>query len=363
MSFKQAIFFMKKLIVIVFLAVFQIFRLFAVEAVAENTGEQKAFIFEDAGGTVVTVKLPVKRLVVLTSDALEIIRSLEASDLVIGVYSGILKNVSFWPELKNRSRVGTWKEINYERVVDLDPDAVLCYGMRPGKDMEKKLAPFGIQVIRLDFFKPATLVKEVEILGRILGKEKQAGRLAAWYEDHLNHVKGFLENQQSPPKVYIEGNSHYHTAGPGSGGHDMCVSAGGRNIAAGLSIPYPEVTSEWIVTADPDVIVKTTSKSTGASCYSMANARTFELIQSDIMTRPAWNHIHGVAKNRVYVIANEIWTGPRAVVGMYYLVKWFYPDMASAFEPEILHKQYIENFQGIPYQGAYVYPDDGMVLF
>ncbi|MDD9300804.1 MAG: ABC transporter substrate-binding protein [Desulfobacter sp.] len=212
-------------------------------------------------------------------------------------------------------------------------------------------------MIRLDFFKPATLAKEVAILGKILGKEKEAAGLAAWYGDHLNHIHGFLEKRSAGPKVYIEGDSSYHTAAPGSGGHDMCVFSGGSNIAEVLSIPYPEVTSEWIVTANPDVVVKVTTKSAGGSCYSMADARNFKAIRTGIMDRPAWSHINAVKRGRIHLIANEIWTGPRAVIGMYYLVKWFFPDASQDFYPAGLHREYLEKFQKIPYQGVYVYPE------
>ncbi len=347
---------MKNFILIVAMAAFMACAAAPVDASAGAVAENRIVVIEDATGTQKEVRLPVKTLVVLTSDALEVIRSLGASDCVAGVYSGILKNGLFWPQLNDRPKVGTWKEINYEQVVGLNVDAVLCYGSRPGPDMEKKLAPFGIQVIRLDFYKPATLQREVTDLGRILGKEKEAAELAAWYGEHLTHIKSFLDTNPAHPKVYLEGDSNYHTAGPGSGGHAMCVSAGGDNIAANLAIPYPEVTSEWIVTADPESIVKVTTKSAGGSSYSMTDTRNFESIRKSIMARPAWSHIAAVRKGRVHVIANDIWTGPRAVVGMYYLVKWFFPEASADFHPDLLHRQYLEKFQKIPYQGVYVYP-------
>jgi len=346
---------MKSGLSIVILTVFWVLPGSSIVAAAPEA--RQTIVVEDANGTQVAVGLPVKRLVVLTSDALEVIRSLGASDFVAGVYSGISKNGLFWPQLNDKPKVGSWKEINYEQVLELNPDAVLCYGSRPGRDMEKKLAPFGIQVIRLDFYKPATLIKEVLILGRILGKEREAADLAAWYGDHMNHIRRFIEKMTARPKVYIEGNSNYHTAAPGAGGHDMCVSSGGNNIAGALSIPYPEVTSEWIVTANPDVVVNVTTKSAGGSCYSMADARSYESIRAGILNRPAWSYTNAVKSGRVHVIANDIWTGPRAVVGMYYLVKWFFPDTSPNFHPDQMHKQYLERFQKIPYQGVYVYPE------
>ncbi|GBC63476.1 ABC transporter substrate-binding protein [Desulfonema ishimotonii] len=311
---------------------------------------------EDSTGASVTVGLPVKRLVVLTSDALEIVRALGASDLVVGVYSDIEKNPLFWPVLKDKPKVGSWKEINFERVVELRPDAVLCYAQRPGRELEDKLGAFGIQVIRLDFFKPGRLAREVETLGRITGREKRAGEIAAWYLRHLDHQRALLKNIAERPAVYIEGDSNYHTAGPGSGGNDMCLQASGDNIAAELSIPYPEVTPEWVVTRNPDVIVKIANRGLGDPCYAMTKAAPLEKIRDSIMARPAWHHTGAVKRGRVHVIANEIWTGPRAIIGTCYLVRWFSPDLSTEPDPEALHREYLENFQGIRYQGVYVYP-------
>ena len=347
---------MKNFLIILFLAALFLCQPLPGQALSGYSLAKKSVTIQDATGTQVEIRLPVKRLVVLTSDALEVIRSLGAADLVVGVYSDILKNPLFWPELKNRPKVGTWKEINYERVTELNPDAVLCYGSRPGRDMEKKLRPFGIQVIRLDFFKPDTLEKEVETLGRILDKEDQARKLAAWYHYHLNHVQEILKNKTVRPKVYMEGDSNYHTTGPGSGGNDICVLAGGSNIAAHLSIPYPEVTPEWILTRNPDVIVKVTTSSACGSGYGLNDAGTLKKIRASIISRPAWTHTTAVKQGRTFMIANEIWTGPRAIIGICYLAKWFFPDTTMPFDPMAIHKQYLEEFQKVPYQGVYVYP-------
>ncbi|MBE9550843.1 MAG: hypothetical protein IMF13_02220 [Proteobacteria bacterium] len=72
--------------------------------------------------------------------------------------------------------------------------------------------------------------------------------------------------------------------------------------------------------------------------------------------RQAWDHIRAVKEGRVYVMAGDIWTGPRAIIGMSYMAKFFYPDAFKALDPEALHREYMEKFQGINYQGMYVYP-------
>jgi len=345
-----------KRIITVYTATLVFFLFVSGAGVTAQEPETKSVRIKDATGRSVEVRLPVKRLVVLTSDALEIVRALKAEDLVVGVYSGISKDPVFWPRLKDKPKVGTWKELNYERVVALQPDIVLCYGQRPGGNAEKKLEPFGISVIRLDFFKLTTLEKEVETLGLVLGKAKEAQKLTAWYQKSLNFIRERIKKAKNRAGVYIEGGSNYHTTGPGSGGNDMCVLAGGRNIASGLSIPYPEVTPEWVLANNPGVIIKVTTMTTCGAGYTLTNAAALKRIRDTIITRPAWGEIDAVRQGRVYVMANEIWTGPRAVIGTGYMAKWFFPEILKDFDPESLHREYLEGFQGLRYDGLYVYP-------
>ena len=54
-------------------------------------------------------------------------------------------------------------------------------------------------------------------------------------------------------------------------------------------------------------------------------------------------------------ITNEIWAGPRAVIGASYMAKWFFPEKFKHFNPEEIHKEYINNFHNIKFQGKYAY--------
>ncbi len=320
--------------------------------IAQATGRETISI-EDATGRSVEIILPVRRLVVLTSDALEVIRALKAEDLVLGVNTGIARDPRFWPMLKNRQRVGSWMEPSYELIAELNPDIVIGYARHPSQDMEKKLIPFGITVIRLDFYKMRTLLKEVRTLGRILGKEEEARQLTTWYRKNLNLTEERMRDTDGRPLVYIESYSKYHTTGPGSGGHEMCALAGGHNIASGFSIPYPEITPEWVLAENPHIIIKATSLS---CCYAMTDLQPLKSIRDNIIARPAWDNIRAVQGGKVYVMAGDIWTGPRAIIGATYLAKWFHPDFFEDIDPANLHKEYLERFQRIKYQGVYVYP-------
>lgn len=319
---------------------------------AQVTREETVSI-EDALGRYVEIRLPVERLVVLTSDALEMVRALGAKDRVVGINDGIPKEPLFWPELKRRPVVGRWNEPNYELIAILNPDIVISYGRWPGPELEEKLAPFGIQVVRLDFFRILSLERDVETLGRILESEREAQRFIDWHKERLGSIKGRLKNLARLPDVYIESFSDYTAAGPGSGGNEMCVVAGGSNIASDSFVPFPKVTPEWVLARNPDVIIKAASLD---NCYAMTDPGPLREIRDKIALRPVWNSIRAVKEERVYVITSDIWTGPRAIIGIAHMVKRFHPDLFKDLDPEELHREYLERFQGIKYRGVYIYP-------
>lgn len=336
----------QKIIIILFL-------LFSITTASDGTAGETITI-TDCKNRSIHIHLPVKRIVVLTSDALEMVRALGAKDRVVGITDGIPKAPLFWPELKDRPVVGSWSEANYELIAKLNPDLVICYGRWPGPELEKKIEPFGITVIRLDFYKIPFLGKEIETLGRILEKEEKARQLSGWYREKLEQIKKRTKNPGKPVDVYIESYTEYHSVGPGSGAHEMCTLAGGRNIADGSSVPYPRVTPEWVLAKKPDIIVKAISR---RNCYAMTEPGPLENIREKIMARPAWDNLRAVEDNKVYLIASDIWTGPMAIVGTSYMAKWFHPDIFKDLDPEKIHREYLKKFQCIKYQGVYVYPN------
>lgn len=64
------------------------------------------------------------------------------------------------------------------------------------------------------------------------------------------------------------------------------MQAGGINIAAGLPIRTPEVSSKWIIQQNPDVIVNRVSGD--ATRAQMAQA------YKNIISRPGWENISAV---------------------------------------------------------------------
>jgi iron complex transport system substrate-binding protein len=305
----------------------------------------------DALGRKVVLTVPVRRLVALNSDIIEVLRTLKATHLLVGVFSQIEREPEFWGGLANLPKVGSWRDPDPEAVARLQPDLVIGYGKNPGPAFEKKAKELDIQVLRLDLYRLATLEREVRLLGDLLDRQQQAKAFCNWHRRLLDMIQSRLSALPHKPRVYLESYSDFHAAGPRSGANEMCILAGGRNIAASLAIPYPQITPEWVMAQNPDVIVKAASYGNG---YAAADASGFNQRRDAILRRPAWHYVPAVQNSRVHVMDSAIWTGPRAVIGVAYMVQWLYPGFFKDLEPQAIHKAYLENFQGIAYKGVFV---------
>lgn len=308
----------------------------------------------DATGREMTISLPIRRLVVLNSDALEAVRILGAQKLVVGVYDRIPQAPHFWGELSKLPVVGSWRDPDCEAIAALRPDLVLAYGYTPGPQLDKRLKLLGIPVLRLDFYRLATLDREIAQLGRVLGKGQEAGQFIQWQDHNLDMLKSLIARGKVRPRVYMEGYSRMQAVGPGSSGYAMCRDAGGDPISSALSIPHPKISTEWLLRENPQVIVKVSNL---MDSYDSGKADALRRIWRALRDRRGWQNLAAVRNHRVHVLAQDIWVGPGMLIGMAYLTKWFYPEVCKDLKPRQLHREYLARFQGLPLHGRFVYPD------
>jgi len=307
----------------------------------------------DSLGRSIVVPLPVDKLVVLPSDALEVVRLLGVTDKVVGVNNHIQSQPGFWPVLHKRPRVGLPFTPNYEQVFSLWPDLVLAYGNWPKPELEEKLRPLGIPVLRLDFYKLSSLNREVLDFGRLMQKEERAMAFTAWNDTCLSLLEQRLASQTDRPLVYLESYTNFRASGPGSGGFEMGVLAGGNLLSALFSISNPQISTEFIVEQNPDVIVKLAS---GINAYETDRPDSLKQIHEQIITRPGWSALKAVQAERVHVISSDLGPGPRGIISVLYMASFFYPDTFKNLDIMALHREYLERFQNVPYRGYYVYP-------
>jgi len=318
----------------------------------------------DSAGRNITIYKPIKRVVVFNSETVETMRSLNASDKIVGACKYAIQNDLFFPEFKNLTNVGSVWSPNYEEVLKCQPDTVFLYAtvsVSYCDEIEKTLKELdpSITVIRFDCFKPSSYAEEVRKLGYILEGEEEAEDLIDFYEGFLSQIYDKVEEipEENRTRVYIEAWRPYHTAGNGSGWHEKVELVGGYNIFSDFS-GYFDVDAEEVARRNPDVIIRIAKEEGG---YDTSDATELSDLRDEIMSRPELSGVSAVKNGRIYVISTDILGGVRHFVGMGYIAKWLYPEMFSDLNPEEIHRQYLAEFQGLSEDlvsnGVFVYPE------
>lgn len=314
-----------------------------------------AFItITDSKGRQVKVLAPPKRIVVTNSDVAEVISALGMADRIVGASDTCLEDPMLSQKLKNAVSIGTWSQPSAEKIVELKPDMVFAYAsfLKNAGQIEAT----GIPLVCLDCYKIETLARDIKTLGQILSKEKEAAAYVNCIQKYLNIIESRVKSLKTSqkPLVYQESYSDYKSVSVGSGGHQMLEMAGGTNICGGEPVAFPQVSPEWVLSKNPQVIIKAVSSSV-ASGYGETGEAMKEK-RDEIMSRPGWKGISAVKNGRVYIISSDIYTGPRAVVGIACFAKWIHPQLFADLDPAAIHNEILTGFHGLKPKGAWVYP-------
>ena len=335
-------------------------------------GREKELTILDSEGEVKTISMPVNEILTLNSDCTEAIRAIGAKDRIVGIESATATQTTFFPEISALPSVGAGHIPDLELVVEMDPDILIAYApgiYNPGHDgLEDQLEP-AVTVVRLNFYKPETLVEDLIKLGYLLGEVKNARNYIEWHDAYVDEVEAVVSgiSEDDKPMVFIDygshrGSSNRATAASGTGLHQMCIQAGGINIAADQagSIPgYPYVDLEWILGQAPTVVIgQASGRNSHGGGYETDDDSDLEAYYDEIIGLTGFGEIPAVEKNRVYIMQGVVSAGLTDVVGLAYYAEWFHPDLFD-MDIQAIYQEYIDEFCGIDFDvaehGVFVY--------
>jgi iron complex transport system substrate-binding protein len=316
------------------------------------TGSAEMVNLVDFAGHTVSVDAPIKSIVSLAGGASEIICALDGGASLIGRST----NSDFPPYVEKVAAVGKNSySPDIERILELDPDMVIADTMISDAD-KKTLEDAGIPVMEEKFIDPTRTITVMENLGRVLGKEERSRELIGFikkYQDKIeNQVSALPKENRS--KVFFEWyGTPYHSVSSSGSYHNFITFAGGVNVAADLgneSNSYPDVSPEWVVETDPDLILQSEPSTKDYTEDDLAKLR------EEIISRPELQTAKAVKNDQVFVMSGEITAGIRAIVGELYLAKWLHPQLFEDIDPESVHRELIKEFYGLELEGAYGIP-------
>ncbi len=327
----------------------------------------------DSAGRVVTIPMPVQRIIVLSTDHAEAVTMLGDEDKIVGINDNLKSKTEYFPGLKDKQGVGKWNEVNFEAIGEIArendtivPDILVIAYTYPDQPygasaVARGLEPFeNITVVGLDFYKPENLTREVALLGEILDRENRADEYLSWLNSSREKVEDALQGTDLP-KLYLESNNKgglgsLATYGNGSGINQMIRYSGGYNIARGLEEMYPKVTWEWVVTQNPSAIVRIqSSDKLGWDEGPSQDTIMLGEIVDEILSRTGGEKMPAIADENVHVFFWDMMFGMDSVVGQTYLAEILHPE--SNLDPEEVYREYL-GFLNVdwPEGRIFVYP-------
>lgn len=224
-------------------------------------------------------------------------------------------------------------------------------------DADKKtLEEAGIPVMEEKFIDPSRTIVVMENLGRVLGKEERAHELISFIEKYQDAIKKQIATlpKEEVSRVFFEWyGTPYHTVSSSGSYHNFITFAGGANIAAELgneSNSYPDVSPEWVVQTDPDVILQSEPSTKNYTEEDLVKLR------DEIISRPELETVKAIKNDRIFVMSGKITSGIRAIVGELYLARWLHPQLFEDIDPESVHRELVKEFYGLVLEGAYGVP-------
>jgi iron complex transport system substrate-binding protein len=271
----------------------------APQAASVGAGDSAGLTFIDDQHRTVVIPSNVSRIVSLSPACTETLFAIGAGDKIVGV----TKLDNFPAAVNSLPRVGGFitQTISFESIVALEPDLVVSAGSLQLEIIER-LERLGIATIAIEPNTLPAVLASITRLGEVVDSQSQAEELTAKLQGRLDQIEKRFRDVPRPSVYYEVASEPMVAAGPKSFLGELVTYAGGTNIFADSSDPYPIVNSEGVIRRDPEVIL----------VPNQPNAVRL------LLKRDGWHLIRAVQNKRVMEVNEDIVSraGPRIVDGL-----------------------------------------------
>lgn len=233
----------------------------------------------DDRGVTVTLSRPPQRIVSLLPSLTETVCTLQRCDRLVGV-----DRYSNWPDAVRRlPQVGGGLDPSLEAILALRPDLVLA---GTSTRAVARLEALGVPVLALEPKTHADVRRVLDKIGAVL-EVRDAQRVWRAIDAGVVAAAQSLPASARGTRVYFEVNSGPYGAGESSFIGETLTRLGARNILPAALGPFPRLNPEYVVRAEPDLI--------------MIGERSAYGLQQ----RPGWQGMRALREQRVCVFAAE----------------------------------------------------------
>lgn len=238
-------------------------------------------VTDDRGLTVTLAQTP-QRIVSLLPSLTEGVCGMEQCQRLVGVdrYSNYPASVQALPKL------GGGMDPNIEAIVALKPDLVL---VAASSRASARLEALGLKVVALETKSHADVRRVLRVLGVLLAVPPDQGADRLWrvIDSSVSAASQSLSAKAKNTRVYFEVSRGPYAAGESSFIGETLTRLGVKNVVPASLGPFPKLNPEFIVRANPDLI--------------MAGNRSMQAMTS----YPGWGSIKAVKNQRICSFSNE----------------------------------------------------------
>lgn len=262
----------------------------------------------DGNGIEVTIESEPQTIISLAPSCTETLFAIGAGDMVVAD-----STYCNYPEAAAElEKVGDTYSVDVERIIELNPDIVFVAGSF-ATDVQDTLTQAGIAVYSTNEIDMDDIYYSIMAFGVITNHEDEASDVVTGMKSDLEELQSEVKGATSK-KVFIDLGMLYSSSGLSFQGN-LFGLIGAENIALDYDTSAPQLTSEEVISANPDVYICMSSKDyyvqpdgfDQLAAFQEGNVYYIDYLDplADIISRP----------------------GPRVVEGLRALATMIYPEL------------------------------------
>jgi len=250
-------------------------RILALAALLLMASTAPAVVLRDDRQIEVTIAKPPQRIVSLLPSLTETVCALGQCQKLVGV-----DRYSNWPEsLAKLPRMGGGIDPNIESVVAAKPDLVLMATSARGAE---RFTALGLTVLALEPRSHADVQRVMRIVAQALDVPvSESDHVWRHIDAGVNAAAQSIPTKAKGQRVYFEVSAAPYGASESSFIGETLQRLGARNILPASLGPFPKINPEFVVRAQPDLIMVGDSN------------------LADMNTRPGWQNMRAMRTQRV----------------------------------------------------------------
>ena len=252
-----------------------------------------------------------ERIISLSPSITEILYGVGAFDRVVAVSD----YCEYPPEVEKLPRVGAWMNTNIEQVASLEPDLIIMNDAQ-APFIQDRLDALGLASLVVPSQTLADIFEAIETIGRAVSNVEEATALANETRGVLEEVREKTKDLPRPRVLTVVDRlpgtlRDLYVATQGSYLTEVIEIAGGVPIAPSAAMGYTRISTEAVISYDPDIILDIAQTVSNA----VTLLRGTGLEEDPLAVWSELSDVKAVRDERVYPLSNKLIVHPSQFVG------------------------------------------------